>query len=200
MEVAECTDYQKLAELAVSECANIPDFGWYGDEDLGVTWAFCFSKNRDSGLLEESNFDTVKRIFNDEGFEEGQDWSDVRCNHWAVGWVDYILVRMLDDEGRYTPIAVVALDIRDKLMDYPLLDEEDHSRREFEAQCDCIQDQSPIFLTEDQLGDTFSWFWDHQLIESSDDTGYISLDREDFFRCFDEIGIEYEKDNEDDDA
>jgi hypothetical protein len=55
----------------------------------------------------------------------------VRESHWAVGWVEWIAIHELD---------AVALGVADaqckRLADYPVLDEDDWSRREFEAQCE----------------------------------------------------------------
>jgi hypothetical protein len=49
-----------------------------------------------------------------------------RFGHWSPGWFEIILVR----PG--TAAAEVAVEIEERLEDYPLLDEEDFSRREWE--------------------------------------------------------------------
>lgn len=75
-------DYQKLAEEAVKETAGLRDFAYTGEVDLGRTWAITFSVNRDSDLLGQSNYQTIK-----DGLEKQfpKDVSDERFNNWAVG-------------------------------------------------------------------------------------------------------------------
>ena len=49
-----------------------------------------------------------------------------RMRHWAVGWIDYLLVR--PDSAA----AVAAQGWADKLANYPLADEDDYSELEWE--------------------------------------------------------------------
>jgi len=122
------SQYQERSEDAVRQSANIPDFGYYGEKDLGNTWAMTFSQHRDSDIMEESNYAVIKSDL-EERFPE--DVSDERFNHWAVGWVDYLLVKMLDEQGQVTPAGIATLEWVDKLDDYPLADEDDYSEREW---------------------------------------------------------------------
>lgn len=128
--------YQRLAEKAVEECNNISDFGWHGEEDtLGYTWAFTFAKTRDADPVDIDNFRVVKEYMEDTFPDDTQ---DVHCGHWACGWVDYIMVRMLDapisEGGKITKAGQAALEFREQVAEYPLLDEDGYSERYFTCQ------------------------------------------------------------------
>lgn len=77
-------------------------------------------QTRDSGPTEQSNFSAALAILGGES-----DTAEVhRFGHWGPGWIEIILIapsRQNDGE---------AIDAR--LADYPLLDEDDASRREWE--------------------------------------------------------------------
>jgi hypothetical protein len=161
-------DYQKEAEQAVKEAAQLTDFSYHGDKDLGRTWAITFSKSRDSGLLEQSNYDSVK---GDLEKRFPKDVSDERFSHFAVGWLDQLLVRMLDRNGKVTKAGIAALEWKDRLEDYPAADEEDYSRRELEATIDNIKFEGGLDETTAQA--VYDWFFenDQMAIESSDGRG-----------------------------
>ena len=55
----------------------------------------------------------------------------VRESHWAVGWVEWIAIHESD-----TAALAKADEHCGRLENYPVLDEEDWSRREYEAQCE----------------------------------------------------------------
>jgi len=86
--------------------------------------------NRDSEVRAESNFAATVKWFRETGPEayEGEDgdWEIHRFGHWGPGWFEVIVVR----EG--TPAFKVAEEIESALESYPVLDEEDYSRREME--------------------------------------------------------------------
>lgn len=171
---------QERAEKLVKASANIPNFGYSGDTALGETWAFIgIDKNRDSGLLEQSNFDVIaadldKRFLDDVVVEH--------TNHWAVGWVDHLNVRMLDDRGQVTPAGKAAIKWLDKLEDYPIADEDDHSRREYEATWEGVKQAVSDVLRrgdypnvdEEKVADhVYEWLRDNDEgeLESKDDQG-----------------------------
>ena len=77
---------------------------------------------RDSDLLEQSNFQTALEML---GGEQDNKVIVVRSSHWAVGWVECILVSKKSKKHLKT-----ALDIHNKLESYPVLDESDYYERE----------------------------------------------------------------------
>lgn len=63
-------------------------------------------------------------------FDEGL-WDVAHLNHWAVGWVSYI-VYDFSAEPNSVAITDYVIETREKLGRYPLLDEELHSKMEWE--------------------------------------------------------------------
>ena len=94
--------------------AFLPDRGeWF------VVPVIC---TRGSKPFEESNFDAALRALGGES-----DTVEVhRFGHWGPGWYEIIIV---DPDS---PQAVIAQEIECKLENYPLLDEDDFSAREYE--------------------------------------------------------------------
>lgn len=100
-----------------------------------------YSKNRDSFLLEESNFECIERDItnaanklpepeNDGEHNQGASWVyTFRANHWGCGWVEYLLVRRDAPEQ----LQKLCYEIEGALADYPVYDDQDFSEREHEA-------------------------------------------------------------------
>ena len=111
-------------------------YGQYSPTPYDVTGLACHDRqtwfvapvgrNRDSDHLYLSNWAAALALLGDES----ETVEVHRFGHWACGWFEIILVAPMS-------IAhVEALRIESALEEYPLLDEEDHSNREFEACCE----------------------------------------------------------------
>jgi len=174
-------EYQKLAEEAVARYApsarEARSFAYRGDLPLGKTWAYTFGMSRDSGLLEQSNFDVISQNLK-EAFPE--DVEIERSSHWAVGWMDQIAVHMLDDSGRATPAGRHVLDWKAKLLDYPVADEEHYSERQTEATFENIVSAlGDVGFTrgdskmKEVAGEVWQWFSDNneRALDDVDDQG-----------------------------
>jgi hypothetical protein len=170
-------------KLIQDALARPSDFAYFGDnDDLFVTWGLCGpSMHRDSDCLQESNYIT---IWNDLFGKFPDDVSELHSNHWAVGWIDQIMVRVIDDEGNPTPAFEALIEWNDALNDYPVADEDDFSRREWEDFVECIEQYwSSTFYVEDQEYETLegipeywaedvaSWLFDTHSIRSSEEVG-----------------------------
>ena len=82
------------------------------------------SRTRDSGPFEESNFHTAIEMLGGES-----DHVQVhRFGHWGPGWFEIIIV-----DPNHEPTLEIAGSIVCSLADYPILDEEDCSEREYTA-------------------------------------------------------------------
>lgn len=81
------------------------------------------NRARDSGCVDESNFDAALKILGGEG----DDVEVHRFGHWACGWFEIIIVRP------ESAAAKEACDIEAALDHYPILDDSDLSERETEA-------------------------------------------------------------------
>jgi hypothetical protein len=97
------------------------------DSYAGATWYDYFTflgRHRDSDLLTESNFDAALKALGGESETVVVN----RCSHWAVGWVESIMIHESDSKA-----LAIADELAAALSDYPVLDEDDFSNREFEA-------------------------------------------------------------------
>lgn len=81
------------------------------------------ARNRDSGELDQSNFDAALKALGGEG----ENVEVHRFGHWGPGWFEIIIVKP------NTPEATIAEQLESSLADYPVLDESDFSNRELEA-------------------------------------------------------------------
>ena len=94
-------------------------FAYWGERD---GWLIALSQHRDSDTVDRSNWRTIVPLmltaYPDDAAVES-------ASHWAVGWVEYLLVR----PG--SPAAVEAQRWADRLASYPLADEEDYGELEY---------------------------------------------------------------------
>lgn len=85
-------------------------------------------RTRDSGHIDASNFETACSLVSDASvLDDELSFETHRFAHWGPGWFEILIVR----PG--SKAAAEAEDIEARLEDYPLLDEDDLSEREFEA-------------------------------------------------------------------
>lgn len=99
---------------------------------FGESWPNHYSagvgQSRDSDCLEQSNFACMLAAIGGES----EVVTVVHENHWAVGWVEWIAIE--DDGSEESAAALkIADDCKEALDDYPVLDDDDFSRREWEA-------------------------------------------------------------------
>jgi len=85
------------------------------------------TRTRDSGSLDESNWEAQIKILDDAEVE----YDTASFGHWACGWFEIVLVKP-DEDGDPPQVLI---EIEAALADYPVLDDMDHSDREFEAAC-----------------------------------------------------------------
>ena len=92
---------------------------WSSSENyIGETYCDYFvllSRNRDSGLVEESNFWSALKMLNGES----DTVKVIRSSHWLCGWVEMILIHELDKES-----VDKGNEIEESLNNYPILDED----------------------------------------------------------------------------
>lgn len=100
----------------------------YSGETWPSTFVFLF-RNRDSGALENSNFETALARL--EALPEFQSEDDEKTSriavcetHWACGWVEWIAIHQDDTEA-----VKLAEEMEERLENYPILDEDDFFRR-----------------------------------------------------------------------
>jgi hypothetical protein len=125
------------------------------------------SRTRDSGIVEESNFQAAVGLLEEgcgrEGAENG--WEIHRFGHWGPGCYEIIVVKPGSKAQK------VAEDMAKALENYPVLSDDDVSAREYEATIENIKSESGA--DEAQAKKVFEWLWENnqQAVESRDDQG-----------------------------
>jgi len=86
-------------------------------------WFVLIGRNRDSGIRAQSNWAAALKML-----RKGSRAYEVhRFGHWACGWLEIVIVK----PG--TKAELIGLEIEKALENYPILDEHDHSEREWEV-------------------------------------------------------------------
>ncbi len=89
-------------------------------------WYVCpVIQTRDSGCFEQSNYSSLLKTIEDID-PNGNDYEEHCFNHWGPGWIEIILVRPNSAAHKK------AIEAEFALSDYPVLDDEDLSNREYE--------------------------------------------------------------------
>lgn len=97
---------------------------YYSGEVWPAYYSAGFGQSRDSDCLEASNFAAAVKAL------KGHEYTIVREGHWAVGWVEWIAIHQ--DEVEALKIADALIE---RVQNYPVLDEDDFSMREYEEGC-----------------------------------------------------------------
>jgi len=154
-------------------------FVWSRGYDLedADQWAICYTTGRDAGLLDQSNHAEIAKLL--APFTEGGDPDLVfeSHSHWAVGHLDGFSIRVFSKAGRITKAFEEFCCIKERLEDYPILNEADYSEREYEATLENYRIE--MWATEKELPEgweheVYSWFSDHghdRYAENRDDQG-----------------------------
>lgn len=133
-------DLEAAAKEAAGNWQKFESFGWYDRPDDAQLWAIFYTSNRDSGILDTSNAEAIARVmapYVRRGFavEESH-------GHWAVGHVDGYSLRVYRPDGKITRAFRTWVRLSSALEEYPVLDEDDYSRRELEATEEAWRDTS----------------------------------------------------------
>jgi hypothetical protein len=183
------------AKEAAGNWRSFSDFAWHREYEIDDldNWAIFYTHNRDSRLLEESNADAINEAM--EPFTDGDDPDVVMesHSHWAVGHVDGFSMRVYR-AGVITEAFRTYHELMERLEDYPILDEEAYSNREYEATVENIGSAACRIKDGYELpagweSEVFSWFWDHRqrAVENRDDQGGYP-DNDDLRAAFDALG------------
>jgi hypothetical protein len=154
-------------------------FVWDRERDRNDpdNFAIFYTHNRDSGLLAQSNADAIGEAM--EPFTDDDDLDVVMesHSHWAVGHVDGFSIRVYRN-GEITEAFKAYHELSEQLADYPILNEEDYSNREYEATLENINDAAWRVKHEYTLPDgweseVYTWLSDHRSgsVENRDDQG-----------------------------
>lgn len=142
MKGSEMSNIHAIASEYLSSTKDALRGSGYANKALGVTEAIMSSRHRDSDNLQNSNFDyMVKQLTKLIGEEDDEisrgefsgisNWHIESFNHWLVGWVEYIVVKVYNSDNETTEAFNLMHDFNRAIEDYPVLDEEDYSEREY---------------------------------------------------------------------
>jgi hypothetical protein len=192
-----------LAELTLEEAAHkaagnwrkFDCFVWHRRSELEDpdNWGIVYTHHRDSGLLDQSNAAVIERTL--ERFTESDDPDVVfeTHSHWAVGHVEGISLRVFRDT-QITEAFRAYYGLMERRADYPVLDEEDYSRREYEATLENLKDatwrlKNVFDLPNGWEAEVYAWLSDNEpsAIENRDDQGGYP-DEEELEAAFDGLG------------
>jgi hypothetical protein len=189
-------ELEDAAKEAAGNWQRFTCFVWFRDRELddADTWAIIYTHNRDSGLLDQSNAEVIRKAL--EPFTDTDDPDVVfeSHSHWAVGHIDGFSVRVFR-EGQITEAFKAYHDLAQQIADYPILDESDYSEREVEATLENLTGaawrlKDTYELPDDWESEVYSWLSDHNCsaIENSDDQGGYP-DEEELTEAFEALGF-----------
>lgn len=197
----------KLADLNLEDAAkqaagnwkHFHCFIWFRRDELEDPdqWAVVYTNHRDSGLIDQSNAAVTQRLL--KPFVESGDVVPESHSHWAVGYLDGFSLRVFKN-GEITEAFKTYHHIMQCLDDYPILDEDDYSDREFEATLENIDDaawklKGEFDLPEGWESQVYSWLSDNRCreIENVDDQGGYPSE-EGLLEAFEALGFQPTKD------
>lgn len=174
----------QLGELTIEEAAKAAAgnwqrfqcFVWFRASDLArpEEWAVIYTKNRDSGLLDQSNAAAIAKALKPY---TGRDVVFESHSHWAMGHVDGFSIRVVR-RGRITKAFRTYHELTERMSAYPILDETDYSNREYEATLENIplagwRLKDRFDLKEGWADEVYSWLDENRCsaLENTDDQG-----------------------------
>jgi hypothetical protein len=189
----------RLVEAAKAALVPPGEFGernWSGPYHIGVTHMLSISQTRDSDALQRSNFSVISE---DMISRFPNDCEIMRSSHWAVGWVEHLVVRVLKSDYKpsmpidweFTEAFEAICEWSDALASYPIADESDYSRREHEELVEYIGNESYETehkidgltiefeyvdnLPEDHAEQIATWLFENRSISTVDEVDYKDI-------------------------
>ena len=140
-------------------------------------WAIIYTHHRDSGLLDQSNAAAMADALRSFSESENPDVVFESHAHWAVGHVDGFSMRVYRDDA-ITDAFHVYHGLMERLEAYPVLDDSDYGRREYQAALENIEDvawrlESTYDLHDGWEAEVYEWLSAHRpgAVENKDDRG-----------------------------
>lgn len=188
-------DLAAAASQAAGNWQRWESFVWYRASELEQPddWAIFYTHHRDSGLLAQSNAAALRKALRPFIHAAKPDVVLETHTHWAVGHAEGFSLRVFH-RRRITSAFRTYHELLSQLDDYPVLDEDDYSQREFEATLANLEFaadrlQREFRLPGDWPGQVYSWLSDFRptALESHDDQGGWP-EPEDLAAAFQELG------------
>lgn len=169
-----------IVELAEQALQKPADFGWWGDEEMFVTWGWAgVDKTRDSGYLVLSNFDVITRDLMERFPDE---FRTVGLGHWAHGHADRLTVHILKNENlgcveeNITDAFKAAMEWLSWLEEYPVADDSHYSDLCYSEFVAAIRSNIPdmVRYVDDSLDETAAEIAS-ELLQNEHIYGYIDI-------------------------
>ena len=133
-------DLDTIAKQLKGNWRKFDSFIWGESPEDEDAWTIVYTHHRDSDLIDVANAEAISKAM--QPYLDGDDLREEDHNHWAHGWMKGYSIRVerrdwdgvdTNYEARYTAPLLKWVELAQKIADYPLLDEEIHSRLEEEA-------------------------------------------------------------------
>jgi len=185
------------AKQAAGNWKRFQCFAWWREREIDESdnWAIHYTHHRDSGLLDQSNAEVIRKAMLPFTDTEEPDVVFESHSHWAVGSIDGFSIRVFR-HGQITDAFTKYHKLVERMTNYPILDEADYSNREYEATVENIGSAAWKLRHDYELPDgwqeeVYSWLSENRYsaIENSDDQGgYPSEDE--LTEAFEALGYE----------
>jgi hypothetical protein len=126
-------DVGEAARALAGNWRRFEAFAWSAKPaDRPDDCAIVYLSHRDSDTVDESNHAMIVRALRPAigWLNDGEMVETCRHGHYAVGHVDGIVLRCVDETGEPTWAFRKLYELAERLDVYPILDETDHSERE----------------------------------------------------------------------
>ena len=192
----------EVLELANDHAGNwkrMDSFAWFRESEIDDSdhWAIIYTHHRESGLLDRSNAGVIGKAMMSftEKVDDDPDVVMETHSHFAVGWIAGFSIRCINHNGKVTEAFKQYAGLKESMDQYPILDEEDYSNREYEATVENIVDAARSIddeyeLPNDWQYEVYSWLSDNEsgeLESTGDQGGYPST--ESIVRAFTALGF-----------
>lgn len=147
-------DLRELAKECAGNWREFQCFHWLDRPEDGDDWCIFYIRKSGPDLLEQSN----AHVFEGElkSYMLGPDPTVLEQwhRHDLGGGLDALVIRVYEPntEGENRPLTEAFkkwVELAKRLEEYPCLDEEDFSAREYEVLMDCIEDHGKRYVRED---------------------------------------------------
>jgi hypothetical protein len=172
-------DLEEAAKEAAGNWQRFQCFVWWKEREIedSKNWAIIYTHHRDSGLLDQSNAEVIRKAMLPFADTEDPDVVFESHSHWAVGSIEGFSIRVFRD-GEITEAFTKYHELAERMANYPILDETDCSNREYEATVQNIDSAAwklkhDFELPEGREAEAYSWLSEHcySAIENCDDQG-----------------------------
>ena len=172
-------DLEAAAQAAVGNWKTFEYHAWYRADDLtdADNWCVVFTHHRDSGLLDQSNAVAIKAALDTFTKGKNPDLAAEHHDHWMCGWMEGFSIRVFK-RGRITTAFRRWHELAQRLDRCSVLNEQDYSRREYEATLQNLPDAAWRLRQEYDLPEgwepvVYDWLAgnDDDAVENRDDRG-----------------------------